>query len=50
MVFLAAEKVRGRPLPDSALIAGTYIGLFLVLGLMVFVVYQDVLRYMEGWF
>ena len=23
MVFLVAEKVRGRPLPDSALIAGT---------------------------
>ena len=27
MLFLIAEKVRGRPLPDSALIAGTYFGL-----------------------
>ena len=33
MVFLIAEKVRGRPLPDSALIAGTYLGLILVLSL-----------------
>ncbi|GAC1447841.1 MAG: site-2 protease family protein [Isosphaeraceae bacterium] len=43
-VFLMAEKVRGRPLPDSALIAGTYVGLGLVLSLMVFVLYQDVSR------
>ena len=44
MVFLAAEKVRGRPLPDSAVIAGTYLGLFLVLGLMIFVTFQDIFR------
>ncbi len=44
MVFLIAEKVRGRPLPDSAVIAGTYFGLFLVLCLMVFVTYQDILH------
>ena len=36
MLFLIAEKIRGRPLPDSALIAGTYFGLLLVLSLMVF--------------
>ena len=45
MVFLIAEKVRGRPLPDSALIAGTYVGLVLVLCLMVFVLFQDIARY-----
>jgi regulator of sigma E protease len=50
MLFLIAEKVRGRPLPDSALIAGTYFGLILVLGLMVFVTYQDVFRLVTGWF
>jgi len=50
MLFLIAEKVRGRPLPDSALIAGTYFGLILVLGLMVFVTYQDVFRLFTGWF
>jgi regulator of sigma E protease len=44
MVFLVAEKVRGRPLPESALIAGTYLGLFLVLGLMIFVTFQDIFR------
>jgi regulator of sigma E protease len=44
MVFLAAEKIRGRPLPDSALIAGTYVGLLFVLCLMIFVTYQDVFR------
>ena len=26
MVFLIAEKVRGRPLPESALIAGIVVG------------------------
>ncbi len=44
MVFLVAEKVRGRPLPESALVAGTYLGLFLVLGLMIFVTFQDIFR------
>ena len=44
MVFLVAEKVRGRPLPESAVLAGTYFGLILVLCLMVFVTYQDVYR------
>jgi regulator of sigma E protease len=48
MLFLIAEKVRGRPLPDSALIAGTYLGLIFVLGLMVFVTYQDVFRLFTG--
>ena len=45
MVFLVAEKIRGRPLPESALIAGTYFGLFLVLGLMIFVTFQDIFRW-----
>jgi regulator of sigma E protease len=44
MVFLVAEKVRGRPLPESALAAGTYVGLFLVIGLMIFVTFQDIFR------
>jgi regulator of sigma E protease len=48
MLFLIAEKVRGRPLPESALVAGTYFGLILVLSLMVFVTYQDVFRYFTG--
>jgi regulator of sigma E protease len=48
MIFLIAEKVRGRPLPESALIAGTYLGLILVLSLMVFVTYQDIFRMFTG--
>jgi regulator of sigma E protease len=50
MAFLLAEKVRGRPLPDSALIAGTYTGLLLVLFLMVFATYQDVFRLVASYF
>ncbi len=50
MVFLIAEKVRGRPLPDSALVAGTYLGLFLVLGLMIFVTFQDIFRLFKDYF
>jgi regulator of sigma E protease len=44
MVFLVAEKVRGRPLPETALVGVTYLGLFLVLSLMAFVIFQDVTR------
>jgi len=50
MVFLIAEKVRGRPLPDSALIAGTYLGLLMVLCLMVFATYQDIFRLIKSYF
>ena len=49
MVYLIAEKVRGRPLPDTAIYAGQWIGLALVLCLMVFVTYQDIYRWFTGW-
>ena len=49
MLFLAAEKIRGRPLPDSALSAGILIGIFLVICLMVFVTYQDISWYIKNW-
>jgi regulator of sigma E protease len=49
MLFLAAEKVRGRPLPESALSAGILIGIFLVICLMIFVTYQDVSWYIKNW-
>jgi regulator of sigma E protease len=48
MAFLIAEKVRGRPLPESAVLAGSWIGLFLVLCLMIFVTYQDIFRWVVG--
>jgi regulator of sigma E protease len=49
MLFLAAEKVRGRPLPDSALSAGILVGIVLVICLMVFVTYQDISWYIKNW-
>jgi regulator of sigma E protease len=48
MCFLAIEKIRGRPAPDWALRAGTYLGLAFVLGLMAFVLCQDVVRTWTG--
>jgi regulator of sigma E protease len=50
MVFLIAEKIRGRPLPESALSAGTWTGILLLLMLMVFVMYQDVARIVTRYF
>lgn len=44
MVFLLGEKVRGRPLPDSAVIVGSWIGIGLLLCLMVYVMFQDIFR------
>jgi regulator of sigma E protease len=49
MLFLIAEKVRGRPLPESALGAGIVVGLVLVVCLMIFVLFQDVLWSIENW-
>ena len=50
MVFLVAEKVRGRPLPASALIAGTWLGVFFVLGLIVFVNLKDIFQLVKDYF
>jgi regulator of sigma E protease len=41
-LFLVAEKVRGRPLPDSVLAVFQFAGLALVLTLMAFVIFQDI--------
>ncbi|MEJ7639624.1 MAG: site-2 protease family protein [Singulisphaera sp.] len=50
MVFLIAEKIRGRPLPESALSAGTWLGILLLLMLMVYVMFQDVSRIVTKYF
>jgi regulator of sigma E protease len=42
MVFLIGEKVRGRPLPESAVIWVSYVGIGLLLALMGYVIFQDV--------
>ena len=49
MLFLMAEKIRGRPLPESAPGAGIAVGLVLVVCLMIFVLFQDVLWSIENW-
>ncbi len=50
MVFLLAEKVRGRPLPASALIAGTWLGVFFVLGLIVAINLKDIFQLVKDYF
>ena len=42
VLFLLAEKVRGRPLPEPVLNAFQYAGMIFVLGLMAFVIFQDI--------
>lgn len=42
MVFLIGEAVRGRPVPESWQVAFSNAGVLLVLGLMAFVLFQDV--------
>lgn len=45
MVFLIYEKIRGKPASESVRIWATYTGLFMILCLMLFVLYQDVTRF-----
>ena len=45
MMFLIAEKVRGRPLPENALVTLTLAGISLVLVLVVFVSFNDVMSF-----
>jgi len=49
MLFLVAEKVRGRPVPESAMITSFWIGFIMVIALMIFVTYQDIFRWIERW-
>ncbi|MEL6335605.1 MAG: RIP metalloprotease RseP [Pseudomonadota bacterium] len=44
LMFYAAEALRGRPVGETAMKYGTMIGLSLVLLLMVFATYNDILR------
>jgi regulator of sigma E protease len=45
IVFCLAELVRGRPLPEKVQIVSTQVGLFLVGSLMLFVIYNDITRF-----
>lgn len=48
LLFYAFEAVRGKPLSEGVQEAGFRIGLALVLGLMVFVTWNDIVRLIEG--
>jgi regulator of sigma E protease len=49
MVFLILEKIKGSPVSETARIYATYVGLALILGLMVTVMFLDVSR-LVSWF
>jgi regulator of sigma E protease len=44
MVFLIYEKIRGQPASEGVRIAATYLGLVMILSLMCFVLYLDMMR------
>lgn len=48
LLFYIFEAVRGRPLSEGVQEAGFRVGLVLVLGLMVFVTWNDIVRLIEG--
>jgi len=48
-VFLAAEKVRGRPLPDAALNVMQIAGIVFVLGLILFVNVKDIVLLVKSY-
>jgi regulator of sigma E protease len=48
MVFLIYEKLRGKPATEGVRVGATYAGLALILGIMVFVLFQDITRLFRG--
>jgi regulator of sigma E protease len=44
MVFLIYEKLRHKPASDRVRFATTCVGLAIIVGLMLFVFYQDILK------
>lgn len=49
LVFLTIEGIRRRPLSDWAMETSQKVGIFLLLSLMVFVFYNDILRLVQRW-
>jgi len=49
LVFLTIEGIRRRPLSDWAMEASQKVGIFLLVALMVFVFYNDILRLVQRW-
>ena len=49
LVFLTIEGIRRRPLSDWAMETSQKVGIFLLMALMVFVFYNDILRLVQRW-
>jgi regulator of sigma E protease len=49
LVFLSIEGIRRKPLGDRAMETFQKIGIFLLVSLMVFVFYNDIIRLVRGW-
>jgi len=49
LVFLTIEGIRRKPLSDRAMETFQKIGIFLLVSLMVFVFYNDIIRLVKGW-
>jgi len=49
LVFLTIEGIRRRPLSDRAMEMSQKVGIFLLVSLMVFVFYNDILRIVQRW-
>jgi regulator of sigma E protease len=47
IVFQAAELVKGRPLSERAQLIGQQVGLFLLILLMTFAFYNDIMRLLD---
>ena len=45
LVFYGFEAILGKPVPDRVQMAGYQVGLVLVLSIMVFALYNDVLKF-----
>ena len=50
LLMLVLEKLRGAPLGEKAQVAAQYVGLALVLSLVVFATYNDLMREYTAWF
>ncbi len=48
LVFLSIEAIKGKPLSEKMVGAAHYVGMMLLLALMVFAVYNDILRLITG--
>jgi regulator of sigma E protease len=48
LVFLAVEAIKGSPLSQKARMVSQQFGLLVLLGLIVFVTYNDILRFFRG--